>query len=900
MLHMINQELPTVAATAAPAVPPILEESSAAETLYGTAFSVAKVFKSVSCVLGSDLPQGKRDLQTFECVLPELSTVLCNIITLEAESMMLRQQLPNTNAAQSTFYSPAGGTARTGYRISSSSSRGDLTGVGGFVAASGASGRRGSNTGSISDTGCTASIRRVKKAHRQLPDCIAGLLQTQGVDSRAVVWVAAAFMDFMHLGTLKVSAAAFRNLVNWIASRAPGLQHDTQQQMQQMQQQMLLVSSVLLQWAAGASRAAGDPRQVQLCSDISDIGRELIQAWLTLTEHPFAPAAESLWLPGTKPAQWLQQVVPNIQGVLAALLEVCRLPAGTCLSAMTANSTAGTTPSLTATGSPESIMFWVRERALVLTQLLLDLLWISASSSRNTPAAAGTPSTHAQLAWELQEAHAAAQAAKAARVHATRMLRMHATRMRVAARAHAAAQRGTNAASSSAAAVTGSSATTAERAAAASGLGCGDIKQLQDQGLDTAGTAEQNSSTTQTQAAAAAEHISSVPSECPARVLQLPPGLASIRGVTVQIISCFESFVRAAAAGLPDGSLEHCGPTLQNPDSGWDPEQCRACVMTQSIGGVVARAHLINGKVRWTPGPLLALVRAAGSSSIEQRQMYSLLRSMVKLSKALCGHDHADNASHVYHVAASAAHLLLTSVSHGVVEQTSAPPTPAANQCSQKQAGLPGSEPYANHQAAGITAAGVTDATNQQLLPAVLQVPSLVLLGHFWDCLILDPGVNLSATHPEPIPCILVKFVLGWLDVPQHAVQLSAAGYDVLGVLTILHGHKETAAGVKHSGDPQVGAEQLLEQLRAAGAALTCLPTHVMCNNPGCRNVSGHSELQLVTGPSSQCGGCRTAHYCSRACQQEHWKHHKTVCRALAAAEGPTAAAAGRARLQPG
>jgi hypothetical protein len=92
-----------------------------------------------------------------------------------------------------------------------------------------------------------------------------------------------------------------------------------------------------------------------------------------------------------------------------------------------------------------------------------------------------------------------------------------------------------------------------------------------------------------------------------------------------------------------------------------------------------------------------------------------------------------------------------------------------------------------------------------------------------------------------------------------------------------------------------IGNDEFVQQLRAAGAALTCLPTHMTCNNPSCSNVAGPSELQLVTGSSSQCGGCRTARYCSRTCQLEHWKRHKPACKALAAtteAHGAAAAAA--------
>jgi hypothetical protein len=67
--------------------------------------------------------------------------------------------------------------------------------------------------------------------------------------------------------------------------------------------------------------------------------------------------------------------------------------------------------------------------------------------------------------------------------------------------------------------------------------------------------------------------------------------------------------------------------------------------------------------------------------------------------------------------------------------------------------------------------------------------------------------------------------------------------------------------------------------IRAAGVALLSLATPCACNN-----VSGPSELPLVSGRSCVCGGCRVARYCSRDCQRQHWKQHKPVCQALAAA----------------
>jgi hypothetical protein len=68
--------------------------------------------------------------------------------------------------------------------------------------------------------------------------------------------------------------------------------------------------------------------------------------------------------------------------------------------------------------------------------------------------------------------------------------------------------------------------------------------------------------------------------------------------------------------------------------------------------------------------------------------------------------------------------------------------------------------------------------------------------------------------------------------------------------------------------------------LRDLGQGLVAeLPLLYCCNNPRCVNLEMVGEVYLVKGKSSRCSGCGAAAYCSRRCQVEHWKQHKSVCR---------------------
>lgn len=97
----------------------------------------------------------------------------------------------------------------------------------------------------------------------------------------------------------------------------------------------------------------------------------------------------------------------------------------------------------------------------------------------------------------------------------------------------------------------------------------------------------------------------------------------------------------------------------------------------------------------------------------------------------------------------------------------------------------------------------------------------------------------------------------------------------------------EAMPGGLTSADPG-SIKVLARQLQETGKALSCLAVPVCCNNPACVNISRTLEASLISGQAghtTKCSQCQgRARYCSRAFQKHHWKHHKPVCEALAAA----------------
>lgn len=101
----------------------------------------------------------------------------------------------------------------------------------------------------------------------------------------------------------------------------------------------------------------------------------------------------------------------------------------------------------------------------------------------------------------------------------------------------------------------------------------------------------------------------------------------------------------------------------------------------------------------------------------------------------------------------------------------------------------------------------------------------------------------------------------------------------------------------EHEGWTPSLLHKLGSRLHALGSILTGFIVTDACNDPSCRNLKGCSEQELVQGSGHACAGCRTARYCGRGCQYEHWGEHQKVCKEVAAARGKQVqvAAAGKA-----
>uniref|UniRef100_A0A383VTR2 phytol kinase n=1 Tax=Tetradesmus obliquus TaxID=3088 RepID=A0A383VTR2_TETOB len=135
-------------------------------------------------------------------------------------------------------------------------------------------------------------------------------------------------------------------------------------------------------------------------------------------------------------------------------------------------------------------------------------------------------------------------------------------------------------------------------------------------------------------------------------------------------------------------------------------------------------------------------------------------------------------------------------------------------------------------------------------------------------------------------------------DVLQHLLQRLEQQAAALGALTAQHDNVSAAAEPTALQQLLAGLQevQLPQQLLSCAQAVAGrIPLSTACNNPGCVSLALRSELLLVGGKSCVCARCKKARYCCKACQVEHWKWHKALCKDKAMPAATAAAAAGAA-----
>jgi hypothetical protein len=87
-------------------------------------------------------------------------------------------------------------------------------------------------------------------------------------------------------------------------------------------------------------------------------------------------------------------------------------------------------------------------------------------------------------------------------------------------------------------------------------------------------------------------------------------------------------------------------------------------------------------------------------------------------------------------------------------------------------------------------------------------------------------------------------------------------------------------ATIAVSNEELLQRQQLYQDVLGYCRTLTAVaPLPVVCNNPGCCELSRVSEAAAAHYVCAGCG-CR---YCSAACQAAGWRSHKKACRRMAA-----------------
>jgi len=293
------------------------------------------------------------------------------------------------------------------------------------------------------------------------------------------------------------------------------------------------------------------------------------------------------------------------------------------------------------------------------------------------------------------------------------------------------------------------------------------------------------------------------------------------------------------------------------------------------------------------PDALLASYWRCGASRDLDPQLVSTCFGLLKALQ-VCRHveaedDQAADRSQVV------LHLCLTSFE--AVNATSFFATACAGSPADKAPLCPSSSSTSTDGSSSNNSSTSSDGSSE----AVSLLPWLVLLGRcclHWALELQQSSVACWAEH-ESHSSLVVCFTavqgacLGWLQDDSTVDELAAAGYDTgrvvaaLQALALPGADNDSATASDDSESASIcdsNAITLAQQLRVMGLALNTLAISCACNNPYCSNLEGLSELELVQGRARQCAKSRTARYCSRECQAQHWKLHKPACKALEAA----------------
>jgi len=280
--------------------------------VYGVQQTLTWLAYCVFVVLGS------RDVGMPELgpvlAMPEFTTGLATMVVLLTQALSAQQWLGPTAAATATH--------NTSSRSSSNGSGG------GSVHGIEGSSRNSPTSSSIPSTVSTTSRvmnnllsakstrRKLEAMLRNLPECTNALLETLGLDSRAVVWASAAQHEQASSWTLATIATALVVVF--------GHQPVADQRLQQL---LLLVPATLLHWA-GNTRISG-LQQARGCAGIvavpcTHLINRLCSSFpkQSAQQHD-ADKQEGSALQGYEPVTpaGLKQVLPDIQKVLAMLLQ---------------------------------------------------------------------------------------------------------------------------------------------------------------------------------------------------------------------------------------------------------------------------------------------------------------------------------------------------------------------------------------------------------------------------------------------------------------------------------------------------------------------------------------------------------------------------------------------------